>query len=95
MQEGISGVAKASYFSPSSVVTRQNKLIDFGLVSETNSPILITFMSLHSLSEFGGGGRKSSGWDWQSCPWSHGQTITGWKVDVDSVTPTVEGAQWI
>ncbi|MEQ2283217.1 hypothetical protein AMECASPLE_009056 [Ameca splendens] len=85
----MSVVAKAS--SSSSVVTRQIKLIDFDPVSQTNSLILTTFMSLHLLSEFGEG-RKSSGWDWQSCPQSHGQTITGWKVAVNSVTPLLRSS---
>lgn len=48
-------------------------------------------VSLHALSEFGGGERKSSEWDWQSCPWSHGQTHTGGKVAIDDATPQLRG----
>lgn len=48
-------------------------------------------MSLHALTEFGGGGHKSSGWDWQSCPRSLGPTRSGCKVVVDSATPQSRG----
>lgn len=49
-------------------------------------------MSLHALTEFGGGGHKSSGWDWQSCPWSLGPTCSGCKVAVIGPTPGREGS---
>lgn len=48
-------------------------------------------MSLHALTEFGGGGHKSSGWDWQSCPRSLGPTRSGCKVAVDAATPRSRG----
>lgn len=66
-------------------------LVDFGHVFQTNSSILNTFLSLHVLTEFGGGGHKSSGWDWQSCPQSLGLTRSGCKVAVDGATPQSRG----
>lgn len=83
---------RASTPFPLPVAERQNYLIDFGHVYQTNSAILNTFMSLHALTEFGGGGHKSSGWDWQSCPRSLGPTRLGCKVAVYAATPGREGS---
>lgn len=93
---------------PSPVLGKKRKeisLIDFDHVSQTNSTILNTFMSLHVLTEFGRrvgggvgrrGGHKSSRWDWQSCPRSLGPTRSGCKVAIYAARdPLVERAQRI
>lgn len=49
-------------------------------------------MSLHVLTEFGRGGYKSSGWDWQSCPRSLGPPRSGCKVAIYAATPGREGS---
>lgn len=74
---------------PVPLVERHSQLIDFDRVSPT---ILHTFMSAHVLTEFGGGGYKSSGWDWQSCPRSLGPTRSGCKVAIHAATPGREGS---
>lgn len=75
--------------SPVPAAEKQSQLIDFDPVSPT---ILHTFMSPHVLTEFGGGGYKSSGWDWQSCPRSLGPTRSGCKVAIYAATPGREGS---
>lgn len=74
---------------PFPAAEKQSQLIDFDPVSPT---ILHTFMSPHVLTEFGGGGYKSSGWDWQSCPRSLGPTRSGCKVAIYAATPGREGS---
>lgn len=74
---------------PVPLVEKHSQLIDFDRVSPAS---LHTFMSVHVLTEFGGGGHKSSGWDWQSCPRSLGPTRWGCKVAIHAATPGREGS---
>lgn len=74
---------------PVPAAEKQSQLIDFDPISPTS---LHTFMSPHVLTEFGGGGYKSSGWDWQSCPRSLGPTRSGCKVAIYAATPGREGS---
>lgn len=60
---------KAKALPPLSSCNQKTKQAhDFGLDIQTDSSLRCAFMSLHALCEFGRGGRKSSGLDWQS--WS-------------------------
>lgn len=79
-------------FSSSCSRKAKTSSLTLAMSPRQNSSILNTFMSLHVLTEFGGGGYKSSGWDWQSCPRCLGPTRSGCKVAIYAAAPGREGS---